>query len=105
MLSRKQWSKLVALTTGHNALKRHLFICADPDDLEAAPPTCDLCEEDDQTSAHYLGECPALAQLRWDIFGYPFLKPPFDDLPINKVIYYMSKAKVQAMNWQHNNAQ
>ena len=99
MLNRNQWAKVIGLTSGHNALRRHLFLCADPEDLETDPPTCDLCEEGDQTSAHYIGECPALAQLRWNVFGHPFLKPTFEDLPYiaNPNFYYSGdKEQIQA---------
>ena len=98
-LTRKQWSKIVALMTGHCGLARHLFLCSDPFDEESTPPTCPRCEEDDDTARHYFSQCPALYRIRQEIFGHAFMEPPFDDLKINKILQFMSRSKVQAMQW------
>ena len=64
MLKRQQLGRYLQLATGHCGLNYFAHLSKDPDDEEAPPPLCDLCNEDDQTSAHVLGACPAFFHLR-----------------------------------------
>jgi ribonuclease HI len=71
-LSRKEYSLLCQFITGHNFLNRHNALVNKRVDAE-----CQLClEEEDQTSLHIFAECPALAMLRQNVLGSPFLVPP-----------------------------
>ena len=54
---------LCYLLTGHNHLNRHLTLMQRTTDA-----LCPLCEEDDETSLHFLGRCNLY-------FGAPFLEP------------------------------
>jgi hypothetical protein len=64
-------SKVVnGFLTGHNALKRHLFLLG-----LANSPVCRGCGIKDKTSAHVLCECEAWASLRNMHLGSFFLEP------------------------------
>ena len=47
------------MLTGHNTLRRHLYLMGLTDS-----PSCKKCGEQEETSAHVLCECEALASLR-----------------------------------------
>ena len=83
-------------------MQRHLFICADPDDEEIAPPTCPFCDEVDSldTPEHIVGFCPAFARLRWEIFGHWELKPPFGELKISQLMSFMAATKYAPLQWK-----
>ena len=49
----------IHILTGHAALKYH------PSKLNCiVKPTCPLCEAEDKTVSHFLGQCPMLRKLR-----------------------------------------
>jgi hypothetical protein len=58
------------LLTGHNALRRHLHLLGLVDS-----PLCSRCGGKEETSAHSLCECEALASLRQVHPGSFFLEP------------------------------
>jgi len=55
--SRRQFSALVQLFTGHNYLHRHESL------VHGTEADCRLCLEDEETSFHVMAECPALARI------------------------------------------
>jgi hypothetical protein len=55
---------VTGLRTGHNTLRRHLHLMGLIDS-----PLCRNCEEQDETSAHILCRCKALASLRHAYLG------------------------------------
>ena len=58
--NRTQSRAVIGLLTGHNTLRRHLHVMGLNDN-----PTCRKCgTEEEETSAHILCECEALASLR-----------------------------------------
>jgi hypothetical protein len=59
-----------SLLTGHNTLRRHLNLLGLVDS-----PLCRRCGVEEETSAHILCECEALASLRKVHLGSFFLKP------------------------------
>jgi hypothetical protein len=61
---------VIGLLTGHNTLRRHLHIMGLRDS-----PSCSKCDAGDETSAHVLCECAALATLRHIYLGYFSLDP------------------------------
>jgi ribonuclease HI len=61
---------LFGIFTGHNSLNAHLHRIGIVDS-----PLCRKCEEEDETSVHVLCRCPALNQLRFQIFDYYSLEP------------------------------
>jgi len=57
--NRTQTRAVIGLLTGHNTLRRHLHVMGLNDN-----PTCRKCGTEEETSAHILCECEALASLR-----------------------------------------
>jgi hypothetical protein len=61
---------VTALLTGHNTLRRHLYLMGLIDS-----PLCRRCGTEEETSAHILSACEALATLRHTYLGFLFLDP------------------------------
>jgi len=61
---------ITGLLMGHNTLKRHLYLLGLLDS-----PLCRKCEVGEETSAHILCDCEALASLRHAYLGSFFLEP------------------------------
>ena len=66
--SRSKVRRTVQLLTGHNNLSRHRFLMKMEDS-----PICTKCEEDEETSEHFIAKCPAYAKQRRDHLGAPIL--------------------------------
>ena len=60
----------VGLITGHTVLDRHLTIMKVRYD-----PICSACEEEEETTQHFLGSCWACAMLRHRLLGAHRLRP------------------------------
>jgi hypothetical protein len=67
---RTQSRAVTGLLTGHNTLRRHLHLLGLSDS-----PLCKRCGTEDETSAHILCECKALASLRLAYLGSFLLEP------------------------------
>jgi len=65
-----QTRAVIGLLTGHNTLRRYLHVMGLNDN-----PTCRKCGTEEETSAHILCECEALASLRHAHLGSYFLDP------------------------------
>jgi len=61
---------VTGLLTGHNTLRRHLYLLGLLDS-----PLCRKCGAKEETSAHILCECEALVALRHRHLGSFFLEP------------------------------
>jgi hypothetical protein len=61
---------VIGLLTGHNTLRRHLYIMGLSNN-----PTCRKCGKQEETSVHILCECEALASLRHTYLGSFFMDP------------------------------
>jgi hypothetical protein len=68
--NRIQSRVVTGLLTGHNTLRRHLHLMRLTD-----CPLCRKCGADDETSAHILCQCEALASLRHAYLGSFFSEP------------------------------
>ena len=68
--NRSQSRAVTGLLTGHNTLRRHLRLLG----LHGSP-LCRKCGVKEETSAHILCECEALASLRHAHLGSFFLEP------------------------------
>ena len=66
----RQYRAVTGLLTGHNTLRRHLHLLGLLDS-----PLCRKCGVREETSAHILCECEALASLRHAYLGSFFLEP------------------------------
>jgi hypothetical protein len=67
--NRTQSRAVVSLLTGHNTLRRHLHLLGLVDS-----PLCRRFGVEEETSAHILYECEALASLRQVHLGSSFLE-------------------------------
>jgi hypothetical protein len=67
---RIQARAVTGLLTGHNTLRRHLHLLG-----LVNSPMCRRCGVEEETSAHMLCECKALASLRHACLGSFFLEP------------------------------
>jgi len=61
---------VLGLLTGHNSLRRHLYIMG-----QSNNPTCRKCGTEEETSVHIFCECEALASLIHTYLGSFFLDP------------------------------
>jgi hypothetical protein len=68
--NRTQLRVVTGLLTGHNTLRRHLHLMRLMDS-----PLCRKCGAEDETSAHILCRCEALASLTHLYLGAFFLEP------------------------------
>ena len=68
--NRTQSRAVTGLLTRHNTLRRHLHLMGLSDSL-----LCRRCGAENETSAHILGKCEALASLRHVNLGSFFLEP------------------------------
>jgi len=68
--NRTQSRDVIGLLTGHNTLRRHLYIMGLSD-----KHTCRKCGTEEETSVHILCECEDLASLRHTYLGSFFLDP------------------------------
>ena len=80
----------VQLITGHAGLNDHLFKMK-----LVNSKVCPLCELEDETVGHFLGQCPALSRLRGDTFNsfYASLTDIFESHGILKIVGYAKKSK------------
>jgi hypothetical protein len=69
-LSRIQSRAVTGFLTGHNTLRRHLYLLG-----LSNSPLCRWCEAGEETSARVLCECEALASRRHAHLGSFFLEP------------------------------
>jgi hypothetical protein len=68
--NRTQSRVVIGLLTGHNTLRRHLYILG-----LCNNPICRKCGDEEETLVHILCECEALAALRHAYLGSFFLDP------------------------------
>ena len=58
---------------------------------------CDLCDYNySQTSAHIIGECPALMGPRLEVFSLHTMEPPFN-FDIRSIIKFLHLANIDAL--------
>ena len=88
--NRKSFRTAVQLITGHAGLNYHLHKMTLSD-----TKICPLCESADETVSHFLGQCPALARLRGEIFNtyYASISDIFENHSIAEIIKYAHKSK------------
>jgi hypothetical protein len=68
--NRTQSRAVIGLLTGHNTLRRHLYVMGLSND-----PTCRKRGTEEEISVHVLCECEALASLRHSYPGSFFFNP------------------------------
>jgi hypothetical protein len=85
--NRTQSRVVVSLVTGHNNMRRHLHLLGLVDS-----PLCRRWGVEEETSAHILCECEALASLRQVHLGSFFFEPEDVKSVILGTIWNFSKA-------------
>ena len=113
-LPRPICSQIVHFVTGHNFLRRHQAII-DAENLrrleqfeglgddeefhEAMDPivTCSLCGQDEESSYHIMTECPILVNIRIGVFGKEEILPPYDNIPVYKLVSYLKDVKMKSL--------
>jgi hypothetical protein len=70
-LSRPQLKMVVAILTGHDPVRRHLYIMG----LFDGDPTCRFCRIETETVQHIICCCEALARQRYNVFGRLIAEP------------------------------
>jgi len=85
--NRTQSRAVTGLFTGHNILRRHLHLIR-----LSVSPLCRRCGAEDETSAHILCQCEALASLRHAYLGSFFLEPEYIKSISLGAIWNFSKA-------------
>jgi len=70
-LCRHQLKMVVAILTGHAAVRGHLYTVG----LFDGDPTCRLCRKETETVQHIICCCEALARQRYNIFGNRLVEP------------------------------
>ena len=112
-LPRPLCSQVIHFITGHNFLKRHQALvdmavftkAAEEEELmgetEAPlePPCakCSLCGQDEETSYHIMTKCVILTQIRIAVFGREDILPPYDNIPLYKLISYLKDVKLKSL--------
>ena len=113
-LPRPVCSQLIHFVTGHNFLRRHQAIVEsaelrrlekheglgeDEEFHEAMEPiaSCSLCGREEESSYHIMTECPILYPIRINIFGRHDILPPYDNIPVYKLISYLRDVKLKSL--------
>ena len=113
-LPRLLCSQVIHFVTGHNFLRRHQALIeseelrrieqktglnTDPDFHEAMEPiaTCSLCGEKEESSFHIMTECQKLNTTRLGVFGKDEILPPYDNIPVYKLISYLRDVKLKSL--------
>jgi hypothetical protein len=79
---------LTGLFRGHCHLKGHLFKLG----LEDSPE-CERCKQASETASHVLGDCEALAAIRFRYLRYHFMKPgDFKDISVSRLLPFVQSA-------------
>ena len=88
--NRLHYRTAIHLITGHTGLNKHLHKMNIVDSS-----SCPNCGCDEETVAHFLGQCPFHAQLRGDHFAtyYVSINDIFDHHPISRIIGFANKSK------------
>ena len=113
-LPRPICSQIIHFVTGHNFLRRHQAIIdmaelkrieqkadleGDEEFHEAMEPiaACSLCGKDEESSYHIMTECPVLYSIRISVFGRHDIFPPYDNIPVYKLISYLKDVKLKSL--------
>ena len=91
-MKRKKLSRMIQFLSGHNKLKYHMNL----QEGKIDPGSCRLCMEDEESSFHIIGECPAMEHIRFEIFHRNILgrKPIWE---ISQVEKFLRVSKVGNM--------
>ena len=85
--NKKDYRTAIQLITGHCGLNKHLYKMKKTDSCE-----CPLCGHEEESVSHFLGQCPAIAQLRGQYFNdyYLSVNDIFDNNHISNIIKFVN---------------
>ena len=99
-LARQKFGVMIQFMTGHNYLNRHEFIVRGAE--EEVDPMCHMCDHNySQTTAHIIGECPALIGPRLEVFSLHVMEPPFN-FPIRTIVRFLQLAEIEVLNMKES---
>ena len=69
------------------------------DEEEVSQPIakCSLCDKDEESSYHIMTQCKKLATTRIAVFGREDILPPYDNIPVYKIISYLRDVKLKSL--------
>ena len=85
-MNRRDLRVATQLLTGNSALNNH---------LHRVNLTVPICQADDETVSHFLGQCPALSRVRFEYFGtyYCSATDVFERFSSRKIVSYAHRTK------------
>ena len=88
--NRQNYRTAVHLITGHCGLNKHLHTIR-----KSNTSACPMCGDEEETVSHFLGQCPAIAQLRGQYFQdyYLSVNDIFDNQHISTIINFTNRTK------------
>ena len=89
-LSRRQLRIVTMFLTGHGIFKEHLCKMG-----VIADKLCRFCQEEDETAAHLLEDCPRFDYLRYGLFGNTQISlTEFAMMKFESVMLFLRKTKL-----------
>ena len=82
--TRKELRMLTQIITGHSWLNKHMHTIK-----VSKTPLCPLCKEEEETTTHFIYECPELDDLRRTIYGTQIITEthnPIKYMDFNKLV-------------------
>ena len=88
--NRQDYRTAVHLITGHCGLNKHLHTIR-----KSSTSACPMCGDGEETVSHFLGQCPAIAQLRGQYFRdyYLSVNDIFDNHHITTIVNFANRTK------------
>ena len=88
--NRQNYRTAVHLITGHCGLNKHLHTIR-----KSSTSACPMCGDEEETVSHFLGQCPAIAQIRGQYFQdyYLSVNDIFDNQHISTIINFTNRTK------------
>tara|TARA_B110000037_G_scaffold141421_1_gene159845 strand:- start:234 stop:767 length:534 start_codon:yes stop_codon:yes gene_type:complete len=88
--NRQNYRTAVHLITGHCGLNKHLHTIRKSD-----TSACPKCGDGEETVSHFLGQCPAIAQIRGQYFRdyYLSVNDIFDNQHISTIVNFANHTK------------
>ena len=88
-MNRSNIKRITQMYTGHNTLRRHLYVMQIEED-----PTCEQCLEDEETAEHYLCSCPTYGRIRQQNFGSMVIDgTEIKDMGARQILKYIKETK------------
>ena len=88
--NRQDYRTAVHLITGHCGLNKHLHNIG-----KSNTSACPMCGDEEETVSHFLGQCPAITQIRGQYFQdyYLSVNDIFDNQHITTIVNFANRTK------------